>query len=530
MKSLIFTVFSFALLTTISKAQLTSTNLPIVILTSTAAISDTQKQAALKIIDNVTGVNTPFDAAKFEGMIGLKLRGGISNPKFSYSIETWSTPFISLDTSLLSLPRENDWVLLSSYVDRSLMRNLLTNNLHEKMGRYAPRFKLCELIVDNQYKGVYLFGEKIKRDTSRLDIANLKNIDISGDQLTGGYIFTIDDGGTNGWASAVAPPFATLGQTINFLYEVPDASVIQIPQKLYIKAYVDSFESALNGNNFQDTAIGWRKYAAENSLIDYMIMNEVSKDYEAYRKNTYLYKDKLGKLKTGPMWGNDIAWGNTIDCNSNLATGWAYELGNVCNTNSKLAPFWWSKLATDVEYMKELKCRYTEYRKVGNLLDTTKIFQTIDSISTRLNANGAVTRNFTQWPIWNVPLVNEPTPMSSNHAEEIAGIKNYIRARIAWLDNQWFTLNCVFPTNVKNSINENEVILYPIPATDIIHIDLKIKENVQINLLSIDGKKLVSMKASSYKNSIDLSSYQKGIYFVEIKCNDQVLVKKVIKE
>jgi hypothetical protein len=530
MKLLIFTLFSVMLLTTTSKAQLTSTNLPIIILTATSAINDTQKQATIKIIDNISGVNTPLDPAKFNGIIGLKLRGGVANPKFSYSIETWSTPFISLDTSLLSLPRENDWVLLSSYVDRSLMRNLLTNNLHEKMGRYAPRFKLCELIIDNQYKGVYLFGEKIKRDTSRLDIANLKNIDISGDQLTGGYIFTIDDGGTNGWTSAIAPPYGTLGQTINFSYEVPDASVIQIPQKLYIKSYVDSFETALNSNSFQDTVIGWRKFGAENSFIDYMIMNELSKDYEAYRKNTYLYKDKLGKLKIGPMWGNEIAWGNTIDCNSNIATGWSYEIGNVCSTNTKLAPFWWSKLATDVEYMKALKCRYTEYRKVGNLLDTTQIFKTIDSIATRLNVNGAIARNFTQWPIWNVPLVNEPTPMSINHAEEVTAIKNFIRTRIAWLDNQWFTLNCVFPATVKNRIIENEVTLYPIPTTNMINIDLKIKESVQINLLSIEGKKLMSMNSSSSKNTIDLSSYKKGIYFIEIKCNEQVLIKKVIKE
>jgi hypothetical protein len=530
MKSLIFTFFAVALLTIISKAQLTSTNLPIVILTSTSAINDTQKQAAIKIIDNISGVNTPLDAAKFNGMIGLKLRGGNAYPKSSYSVETWSSPFTSLDTSLMALPSENDWVLLASYVDRSLMRNLLTNQLHEKMGRYAPRFKLCELIVDNQYKGVYLFGEKIKRDTNRVDIANLKNIDISGDQLTGGYIFTIDNGNTGGWTSAIAPPYGTTGQTINFLYEVPDASVIQIPQKLYIKSYVDSFEAALNSTSFQDTVIGWRKFGAENSFIDYMIMNELSKDYEGYRKNTYVYKDKLGKLKTGPMWGNEIAWGNTTDCNSNSATGWAYEAGNVCNTNSKLAPFWWGKLATDVAYMKALKCRYTEYRKVGNLLDTTKIFKTIDSIATRLNANGAIARNFTQWPIWNVPLVNEPTPMSINHAEEVTGIKNFIRTRIAWLDNQWFSTNCVYPTNVHNSINENEVMLYPIPTPNMVNIDLKIKESVIINLLSIEGKKLMTMNSSSSKNTIDLSSYKKGIYFIEIKCNDQVLIKKVIKE
>jgi hypothetical protein len=91
-------------------------------------------------------------------------------------------------------------------------------------------------------------------------------------------------------------------------------------------------------------------------------------------------------------------------------------------------------------------------------------------------------------------------------------------------------LNCVFPATVKNSINENEVSLYPIPTSNMINIDLKIKESVQINLLSIEGKKLMSMNSSSSKNTIDLSSYKKGIYFIEIKYNDQVLIKKVIKE
>lgn len=517
-------------MTTITKAQLTTTNLPIVILTSNSAINDTQKQSSLKIIDNASGINSPLDAPTFQGMIGLKTRGSLTAVKMNYSVETWSSPFISLDTSLLKMPSENDWVLIGAYVDRSLMRTMLSNSLHEKMGRYSPRFKHCELIVDNQYKGVYLFGEKIKRDTNRVDIANLKNIDNSGDQLTGGYIFTIDNGNTGGWTSAIAPPYGTAAQTIDFLYESPDANTLTPVQKVYIKSYVDSFEAALNGANFQDTLVGWRKYGAENSFIDYMIMNELSKDYEGYRKNTYIYKDKLGKLKPGPLWGNEIAWANTIDCNSNLTTGWAYEAGNVCSTNSKLAPFWWSKLATDVEYMKALKCRYTEYRKTGNLLDTAKIFYTIDSMATRLNANGAITRNFTQYPIWGVNLVNEPTPMSTNHAQEIASIKQYIKARLTWLDAQWFSTNCVFPVSVNNAISENEVSIYPNPTSSMLNVEMPNKNNSSIKIIDVSGRIIYSQIVSQKNTTIDLSKFNKGIYFVEVKNNQQSYVRKIIKE
>ena len=35
---------------------------------------------------------------------------------------------------------------------------------------YSPRTQFCELIINDQYKGVYLFTEKIKRDNGRVDI------------------------------------------------------------------------------------------------------------------------------------------------------------------------------------------------------------------------------------------------------------------------------------------------------------------------------------------------------------------------
>ncbi len=108
------------------------------------------------------------------------------------------------------------------------------------------------------------------------------------------------------------------GQTIYFQYEYPDEIAITSPQKLYIMDYVDDFETALHGPNFADTALGFRKYAIESTFIDYFLVNEISKNVDAYRCSTFLHKQrdsKGGKIRMGPVWDYDLAWHNANFCN-----------------------------------------------------------------------------------------------------------------------------------------------------------------------------------------------------------------------
>lgn len=516
-----------------ASAQLTSTNLPIVLLTTSATINDTvQVQASMKIVDNASGLNHPTDAPKFDGMVGLRYRGNTSYPKKSLSVETWSSPTISLDTSLLNMPSENDWVLLASYEDRSMARFLLSSKTVQGMGRYAPRLRYCELMLNGNYQGIYLFGEKIKRDSNRVDLAKLTNIDVSGDNLTGGYICVLD-GGSTGWTSAYAPPLGTAAQSIKFQMEYPDPADILPVQLNYIHAYVDSFENAMNASNYQDTLLGWRRFAGKNTAMDYMIINEVCKDIDAYRKNAFLNKDKLGKIKFGPIWGHDVAWKNTTDCTAASDTGWAFNYGGTCTTDSRLAPFWWAKLTTDTAFMRELKCTYSQYRKPANPLDTTVLFAALDSVKTYLNAQGAVSRNFTQWPIWGVPIVNEPTPMASDYDTEIANLKTFIKARLAWLDTKWYQANgCPFPDAVQNIIAAQNVSLYPNPAGNQLNISLQTssKLKAQVNIIDVQGKVVMTVEMKNNLAQLDISNLKPGMYFAKISANDHQVVKRFVKE
>ena len=61
-----------------------------------------------------------------------------------------------------------------------------------KWGRYASRTRYCELYINEDYKGIYVFMEKIKRDSNRVNISKLNPDEINDDDVTGGYILKFD--------------------------------------------------------------------------------------------------------------------------------------------------------------------------------------------------------------------------------------------------------------------------------------------------------------------------------------------------
>lgn len=526
----------YLLFVSITTAQLAfgqfTTNLPIVKLTVNQAIVDSYRMSTMEVIDNTSGINSYGDIATQTTNAGIRLRGNAlsrSYPKKSYSVETWTGFNISNNVSVLGLPAENDWVLLSAYTDRSLLRSKLALELHDEMDRYAPRMVYCELFIDTAYQGIYLFGEKIKRDTSRLDLANLKTVDNFGDELTGGYILQLDDENGGGFTSSVPPPYATASQQIKYLYEYPDNGDITPAQEAYIKSYVDSFETALNSATYQDTLLGWRPFGAYNAFLDFIIVNEISKNYDAYRVDMYLYKDKNKKMRPGPLWGFDAAFANTANCGVNGTTGFAYDLGAGCGTLSNLPSFWWSKLMTDVQFLADLKCRYSHYRYGGDVLDTAHIFMLIDSFANELTQIGATNRNFAKYPIFGSPIINEPTPMASDYTVEVNNVKRFIRARLTWLDSQWLDPSCI-PLSVPALGKSNRIKIYPNPARELVHIKSEYKGAMNFEIKTITGKVLKKGSSQDGDAGISIGNFVPGVYLILIDQAEDGYMKKIIIE
>ena len=249
-----------------SKAQTTfldSTYLPLMVIdTYGREILDEPKvNVNLRIVHH-DGIipNRPSDLGNvYTGIAGFEIRGvySASLPQKPYGFETRNEMGENRNVSILGMPEENDWILIANYNDKVFMRNSLAFHLFERMGHYAPRTRLVEVIIDDEYQGIYVLTEKIKRDKGRVDIARLDEDDNAGDSLTGGYIVKIGNPNDMEWYSDYRNPNYPEDE-VYYVPEYPDEDDFTSEQYAYIKGRIGAFEEALWGPDFKDPMKGYR--------------------------------------------------------------------------------------------------------------------------------------------------------------------------------------------------------------------------------------------------------------------------------
>jgi len=389
------------------------------------------------------------DVISYEGNIGIEIRGASSQsfPKKSYGFETRDSNNEDLNVSLLGFPEEEDWILYGPYSDKSLLRNMLIYDLSREIDMYASRSQFVELTINGLYKGVYVFMEKLKRDSQRIDINKLKDDENSGEDVTGGYILKIDKtAGTNlgdgynelnSFPSAYDPLNAILGQKINFLYEYPDAEDITTEQKTYISTYMSQFEDALTSDNFTDEVLGYNAYIDTQSFIDFFLLNELSNNVDGFRLSTFMHKDKNGKLKMGPIWDFNLAFGNADYCSGGETNVWAYKFNERCSNDFWLIPFWWDRLLQDPTFVTQLKERWSILR--NSTFSESTILSKIDNYTDTLNKAGAIQNNFKTWNILTT-YVWPNNYVGNTYDNENNYLKDWIKDRLVWMDDAINTL------------------------------------------------------------------------------------------
>ena len=516
-----------------------SSDLPIVVInTGGAAIPNEPKlQVQMGIIFNGIGVRNyltdPYN--NYNNKVGIETRGSSSSgfPQKTYGFETLDINGTQKDTILLGMPTEHDWILYAPYDDKTCMRNVLSYDIANKTGHYASRTQFCELVINGQYQGIYVVMEKVKRDNNRVNVSKLLTTDITGDQLTGGYIIKVDrdDGPGSYWTS---PYPAADGSNVNFVHVYPENGTIVPQQRNYIMAYVDTVENVLASPTFADPINGYRKFIGVNTFIDYFILNEVSKNVDGYRLSTFFYKDKQssgGKLKAGPAWDYNLAWWNADYCGGDVTSGWAYDIGTVC-PGSWQPNFWWARLLQDPSYTAQLRCRWDELRLTT--LSIPVLNNYVDSIAEYLNESQA--RHFTVWPILGIYTWPNPSPIPADYSGEITALKTWINDRIIWMD-----ANLPGVCNVginENTLTETNFTVFPNPFSNSfnVHFYLPTSQQLTIQITDVLGKLVKKVNQETYsagENTITINlnaaSLNKGLYFMTITAANGMIVKKLNK-
>lgn len=319
----------------------------------------------------------------YEGAIGIKLRGNSSlsfNQK-KYTFETRNENGKDSVVSLLGLPAHSKWVLLAPYNDVSMMRDPLAFQLWRDMGHWGPRTVMCELMMDGEYRGIYILAEAIKRGEERVPISKLKKSDVSGRELTGGYMLRIDAYDENDVTFESKIPGigdGIMNSQITWSIIYPKKENLQPEQLAYIQNYVDTVEQVIQSDYFADPKKGYARYIDVPSFVDYFIHSELSLNADGYKRSAYFYKEKLhadgsgGKLCAGPVWDYNLAYGNCNFCNANNLEAWCFEGGNTNPT-----PAFWQRLLQDPSFRRAVKQRYFQLRK--DVLSTQRLFQYIDN-------------------------------------------------------------------------------------------------------------------------------------------------------
>jgi hypothetical protein len=495
--------------------------------------------AHMKLIYNEAGLyNYTTDPGNgYNGHISIEVRGESSVwyfPKKSYGLETQTELGENNNVSLLGLPAENDWVLYAPYSDKSLLNNVLAYHVFEEMGHYSPRTRFVEVVLNNDYQGIYVLTEKIKRDRNRVDVAKILPEDISGDELTGGYILRIDKltgmPSTHFWESLVYPPLPGFKRVI-YSYFDPKYEELNDIQRNYIQDYLHEFESALVHSDFKDPQRGYRAYLDVPSMVDMMILNEFSKEVDAYLFSHYFYKQKDsdgGKLVNGPPWDYNLAFGNNdYYADVHLTYNWLYDQDNRV--------YWWAKLMEDSWFRNQLRCRWDELYSTA--LSSESLQNFIDSTTTLMGES--IDRNFRRWPVLGI-YVWPNSFVGQTYSEEEQFLRNWVDDRIAWMDSRWGG-QC-WALSEKN----DQVIpppgsgrIYPNPSdlsSTFVDLNAYLEGEISFRLFDLSGRVVHQGKAhysgSDFSYALpDLSYLPDGIYTLEVSSSSRERsVFKVIKQ
>lgn len=508
-----------------------SSNLPIIEINTNeqAILSEERIIASMGIINNGAGQTNFFGGAynEYDGRISLKYRGqsSLEFEKKSMSFETQYSFGDNQNISLLGMPKENDWVLYAPYSDKSLIRNALTYKLHERMGNYAPRFVFCELVINNEYRGIYMLTEKIKRDDNRVDIAKIEYTDTVNDALTGGYILNIDKGaelGVNAWQASFTPPYYGW-DALKYQHHYPKLENINAIQKQYIEDYIHDFDQSLKSTSFSDNVNGYRPYIDLKSFQDFMLITELSKDVDSYTYSNYLYKRKDsrgGEIVMGPVWDFNAGYGN-VDYSSRGAektSEWLYD-----EKGEKI--YWFDRMMDDSVFVNDLNCRWSDLR--DNVLNTTEVVSLIDSLSDLLEE--AQQRNFYKWDILG-EYVWPNNYVGATYDDEVEFLKTWVTERMDWIDDSIPGTCTPANTNSIENIYASNLEIFPNPNTGSFRIRFKNLNggDVNIEVFDISGKLMFNINKQNRVIGYDVTNIQTsnlatGIYQVLITSNESII-------
>jgi CotH kinase protein len=363
--------------------------------------NDDKKTARMVVRDGTRRV--------YRGPIGIELRGqsSLRFPKQAWSVELRDRKGDNRDVSLLGMPADDDWVLYAGYNDKTLMRNVLAYETARRVGRYASRTRFVEVRLNGRYHGVYVLMEKLKLQADRIDLpepAQLLEWTFAFQARTKGHSFALPVSG------------------YRILFEDPERPDLARTRRAQVRRSIGAAERSLYARDFRHPVNGWRSHIDAAAAVDFILINELFKNQDAFHASTYLAQGANGLWQLGPVWDFDISMGNSDYGPSSRLTG------------SMLRERAWARrFYRDPEFVRAAAARWRDLRADGLRRD---LLRSVARHAGRLAATGAAGRNFRRWPVLGVRVwPNPPAAVRrTTYGSEVDALRSWLKRRIGWMD------------------------------------------------------------------------------------------------
>ncbi len=264
---------------------------------------------------------------------------------------------------------------------------------------YTPHFHFVDVILNGRYHGTYQLGDKLKISKNRVNV---------GDD---GFLLEIDYRAENEEDSRYLK-VGHIGRSVSI--KEPDVEYDD-ENFNYIKDFMSEADAALFSYTFTDPENGWQKYLDMDSFVDWYLINEITKNNDAFfYTSCYMNLKRGGKLKMGPLWDYDIAFGNVSFNGCDTPDG--FWIKNVT---------WYTRLFQDPAFVARVKERFDYFYNHQD-----DILNFIDEQVQYLSRS--VEENDIRWDIIKssvYPRFN----VIGDYQDEIDFMKDWMKERFDWL-------------------------------------------------------------------------------------------------
>ena len=364
-------------------------------------ITSTEDYLTATLYVDANGVEGYENIGSADAPISLQIKGRGNYTWTSFDKKPYRLKLAS-KTALLGLKKNKHFALLAHADDElAFLRNTVGFEISRRVGlEYTPAQQPCELVLNGDYRGLYLLTEHIRVEADRVNVIEQADYETLAENITGGWLVEIDNYDE---AEQIKITDGN-GEVMRFTYKSPE--LLSEEQAAYLRNLVETANTAIF--DIDKTSTKWQDYIDIDELAKFYIVQEVLDNCESFHGSCYWHKERgeNTKIKFGPVWD----FGNAFRRSS---MAFVYS-------NPPFHQHWIGEVAKYPAFQEAVKRHWEAFVATSGTLDAF-VNEFISKISE------AASSDFERWPTYG----NWDVDASKNK------FLNKMRNKIFWLDSQW---------------------------------------------------------------------------------------------